>query len=42
MPARTSSNRRRGILRTRSVSCCLSKATIRDTFATESCANRVS
>ena len=42
IPANTSSNRRRGILRTRSVRTCLSRATVRETFATESCGNPVS
>ncbi len=42
IPANTSSNRRRGILRTRSVRTCLSRATIRETFATEFCGNPVS
>ena len=37
MPERINSNRRRGILRTRSVRTCLSSATMRETLATESC-----
>jgi hypothetical protein len=37
MPETINSNRRRGILRTRSVRICLPSATMRETLATESC-----
>ena len=42
MPDRMSSNRRRGILRSRSVRTSLSSAVTRETFATESCGRPVS